>query len=98
MRVLDFVHLGSSLSLSLRSYEQMGRAVSVRELARFGFAVSMAVVDFLRLGSSLTLLSSSATGELCSGTWHGGLARRSRCPDFGHLGSSLSLRSLGACW
>ena len=53
MRVLDFVHLGSSLSL--RSYEQVGRAVSVTELARFGLAVSMPVVDFLHLGSSLTL-------------------------------------------
>jgi len=62
MSVLDFLHLGSSLSL--RSFGRMGSAVSVHALARFGS--SMSVLDFLHLGSSLSLRSFSRIGDYVS--------------------------------
>jgi len=62
MSVLDFLHLGSSLSL--RSFTRAGSAVSVRGLSRFGS--SMSVLDFLHLGSSLSLRSFARVGSSIS--------------------------------
>jgi len=98
MSVLDFLHLGSSLSL--RSFTRAGSAVSVRGLSRFGS--SMSVLDFLHLGSSLSLRSFARVGSSLS--VRGGVLSLSvrglsrfgssmSVLDFLHLGSSLSLRS-----
>jgi hypothetical protein len=62
MSVLDFLHLGSSLSL--RTFARAGSAVSVRGLSRFGS--SMSVLDFLHLGSSLSLRSFARLGSSLS--------------------------------
>merc|ERR1719258_278273 len=74
--VLDFLHLGSSLSL--RSFARAGSSVSVqyvarlcssisvRGLSRFGSVFSMSVLDFLHLGSSLSLRSFARAGSAVS--------------------------------
>jgi hypothetical protein len=62
MSVVDFLHLGSSLSL--RSFARAGSAVSVRGLSRVGS--SMSVLDFLHLGSSLSLRSFARLGSSLS--------------------------------
>jgi hypothetical protein len=49
--VLDYIHLGSSVSL--RSLARCGSMASVLGMARFGSNLS--VLDFLHLGSSLSL-------------------------------------------
>jgi len=64
MSVLDFVHLGSSLSL--RSFGRVGSSVSVQGLARLGSVFSMSVLDFLHLGSSLSLRSLGRLGSSVS--------------------------------
>jgi len=64
MSVLDFLHLGSSLSL--RSFARAGSAVSVSGLSRFGSVFSMSVLDFLHLGSSLSLRSFARMGSSIS--------------------------------
>jgi len=91
MSVLDFVHLGSSLSL--RSFARVGSAVSVRGLSKFGSAMS--VLDFLQLGSSLSLRSFARVGSSVSinGISRFGSVFSMSVLDFVHLGSSLSLRS-----
>jgi hypothetical protein len=66
MSVLDFLHLGSSLSL--RSFARAGSSVSVSGLTRFGSVFSMSVLDFLHLGSSLSLRSFARFGSSLSVT------------------------------
>ena len=74
---MDFVHLGSALSL--RSKNFLGSAFTVFGTSRFGS--SCAILDFVNLGSAVSLRSFGRLGS--------GLA----VLDFLHLGSSLSLRS-----
>ena len=57
--VLDFVHVGSSLSL--RSFASLGSSLTVCGLARFGS--SLAVLDFVQLGSSLSLRNYARLGS-----------------------------------
>jgi len=77
MSVLDFLHLGSSVSL--RSLARLGSSVSLRGMARLGDSLS--VLDFLHLGSSVSLRSYARIGSALS------------VFAFSHLGSSVSLRS-----
>ena len=65
LAVLDFVQLGSSLSM--RSLGRLGSAVALFGIGRMGS--SMAVLDFVHLGSSLAMrslgrLGSAAAAEL----------------------------------
>ena len=65
MSVLDFLHLGSSLSL--RSFGRVGSGLSVLDFLHLGSSLSLrsfgrvgsglSVLDFLHLGSSLSLRS-----------------------------------------
>jgi acyl-[acyl carrier protein]--UDP-N-acetylglucosamine O-acyltransferase len=91
MSVLDFLHLGSSLSL--RSFARVSSSVSVRGLSNFGS--SMSVLDFLHLGSSLSLRSFARVGSSVSlnGLSRFGSVFSMSVLDLVHLGSSLSLRS-----
>ena len=57
--VLDFVHVGSSLSL--RHFARLGSSLTVCGLARFGS--SLAVLDFVQLGSSLSLRNYARLGS-----------------------------------
>jgi len=77
MSVLDFVHLGSTLSL--------------RSFSRFGSSVS--VLDFLHLGSSLSLRSFARLGSAVSVRGLSRFGSSMSVLDFVHLGSTLSLRS-----
>merc|ERR1711871_1407596 len=80
MSVLDFLHLGSSLSL--RSLGRLSSSVSVQGLARFGSVFSMSVLDFLHLGSSLSLRSFARLGcdlSLSGAMKFGGASTYIRC-------------------
>lgn len=87
--VLDFFHLGSSLSM--RSFARLGSAVSVLDFGHIGSSVSLrsfarvgssvSVLDFFTLGSSLSMRSFARLGSAVS------------VLDFSHVGSSVSLRS-----
>ena len=44
-QVLDFTHLGSSLSL--RSFARLGSSIAVHGLARFGSVFSFSMLDFV---------------------------------------------------
>jgi len=89
MSVLDFLHLGSSLSL--RSFVRAGSAVSVLGVSRFGS--SMSVLDFVHLGSSLSLRSFARASSAVSVLGVSRFGSSMSVLDFVHLGSSLSLRS-----
>merc|ERR1719253_776374 len=91
MSVLDFVHLGSSLSL--RSFARVGSSLSVHGFARFGSVFSMSVLDFVHLGSSLSLRSMARVGSCLSVTGIAGSGYSMSLLNLMHLGSSLSLRS-----
>ena len=71
--------------MALRSFAQIGSSVATLGLARFGSVFAVSVLDFVHLGSSLSLRSFARCAS--------GLS----VLDFLHLGSSLSLRSFGRC-
>ena len=73
---MDFLHLGSSLSL--RQFARCGSTLSTWGGARFGSVYQLSVVDFTHLGSALAIRS---FGRLGSGL---------SVMDYLHLGSSLS--------
>jgi hypothetical protein len=79
MSVLDFLHLGSSLSL--RSFARVGSAVSLRGAGWLGSSLSLR--SFARVGSAVSVRGLSRFGSVFSMS----------VLDFLHLGSSLSLRS-----
>jgi hypothetical protein len=89
LSAVDFVHLGSALSL--RSFGRMGSGLSVLDFLHLGSSISLrsfgrvgsglSAVDFVHLGSALSMRSFGRMGS--------GLS----VLDFLHLGSSLSLRS-----
>jgi len=76
--VLDFGHLGASLSL--RSIARVGASLSLIGFTKFGSSLS--VLDVVKLGSSLSLRSFARMGSALS------------VFDFAHLGSSLSIRGI----
>ena len=101
LSVLDFLHLGSSLSL--RSFGRLGSGLSVVDFLHLGSSLSLrsfgrigsglSVLDFLHLGSSLSLRSFARLGSAASVAGLSRFGSSLSVLDFVHLGSSLSLRS-----
>jgi hypothetical protein len=80
LSVVDFVHLGSSVSL--RSFARLGSAVSVMGFSHVGASLSLR--SFARVGSALSVFGVARFGSLFSLS----------VMDYVHLGASVSLRSL----
>merc|ERR1719197_521828 len=93
MSVLDFVHLGSSLSL--RSMSRLASAMSVHSASRFGASISM--FDFLAIGSSLSMRNIARIGSSMSLLSAAALSSTLSVGSDALMCGSLSLRSYQLC-
>lgn len=89
LSVLDFVNVGSALSL--RAFCKFGSSMSVYGLQRLGSSLS--VLDFVHLGSALSLRSFCKLGSTLSVFGLTRLGSSLSVLDFVSIGSAMSLRN-----